>query len=314
MSIKIYKKTFQFSSTDGENEIYARCWRPEQKADIRGIVQIVHGGGEHSGRYEKFANYLCMHGFAAYACDILGHGKTVPVGGTFGYFAENDGWKIVIADLQNFTKFIKNDCPGLPVFLYSFGIGSLFARRLASLTSRDYAGIILSGTYSIPSAGKLNLRIAQKAVKKHGEKGTSDYLDNLYSTPYHAHFKHSKTDYDWLTSDEERLDNFINDPLCAFRFTSSMYVDFYMLLLKVSSKSWFKRLPVTMPILMQSGTEDPVGRFGRGVKDIYSEFRKTNHNSVEFRLYKDARHHLMLEKCRDNVCADILNWLNSYVE
>jgi len=68
--------TFTFKSED-DLEIFVYRWLPDDPA-LRGVVQISHGMGEHAGRYERLARHLTGAGFAVYANDQRGHGRTVP--------------------------------------------------------------------------------------------------------------------------------------------------------------------------------------------------------------------------------------------
>ena len=84
----VKKEEFMFDSRDGQTKIHAVRWIPEGK--VSGILQIVHGMAEYIERYEDFAQYLGEKGILVTGEDHLGHGKSVPKGGTPGYFCEQD--------------------------------------------------------------------------------------------------------------------------------------------------------------------------------------------------------------------------------
>lgn len=305
-------KAFEFQSSDQKNLLYGYIWKPAY-GKIKGCVQIIHDLGEHSLRYHEFATYLCSQGYAVYAFDLLGHGRSAKSEEKLGYFARNDGHKIIIADLQGFTKLIKKESPGHPIYLFGDGFGSLCARRLMVLNPRDYAGIILAGTWGTVHAASLNLRIAKKAAKKHGVHGRSDYLDNLSFVPYNNQFKPVRTEFDWVSSDEAEVDAFLEDPLCAFRYSCSLYVDFYTLLTKVSNKLWYRRVPVNTQVLILSGMDDPIGNFGKGVRQFYNDLRNSNHPKVKCKTYYHARHKVLHDTCKEEVYSDVAEWLGSTV-
>ena len=94
------KEEFYYDSRDGQSRIHAVRYTPESE-EIVGVVQIIHGMAEHIGRYEEFAHFLTDRGFVVTGDDHLGHGKTVPEGGIFGYFCERDPATVVVLTLSS---------------------------------------------------------------------------------------------------------------------------------------------------------------------------------------------------------------------
>ena len=89
--------TFKFFTED-KIEIFTYKWLPDDNKKIRAVVQIVHGMAEHAARYSEFADFLTKNGFAVYADDHRGHGKTAGSQDCIGFFAEKDGWNLVVND------------------------------------------------------------------------------------------------------------------------------------------------------------------------------------------------------------------------
>jgi esterase/lipase len=69
-----------------------------------------------------------------------------------------------------------------------------------------------------------------------------------------------------------------------------------------------------MPILMLSGSKDPVGDYSKGVEEVYKKLKKSGHKNVTMKLYEGARHEILNETNRQEVYEDIINWLNEKVE
>ena len=90
------KEEFTFDSRDGVSKIYACSWIPEEQPLC--IFQIIHGMNDHVNRYEEFASFLAQRGILVVGADMLGHGRTVPEGGIYGYFCENDPATVVVRD------------------------------------------------------------------------------------------------------------------------------------------------------------------------------------------------------------------------
>src|ERR1700677_1623446 len=87
---------FQLETPDGVS-LFVYRWLPEQPT--KAVVQIAHGWAEHAGRYARVAEALCRAGYAVYADDHRGHGRTAKTPADLGYFAENDGWNQCVEDL-----------------------------------------------------------------------------------------------------------------------------------------------------------------------------------------------------------------------
>ncbi|MCK5566343.1 MAG: alpha/beta hydrolase, partial [Actinomycetia bacterium] len=103
-------ETFSFKTEDGVN-ISAYKWLPDNKSNIKGVVQISHGMAEHAVRYENFAGALTKAGYTVYANDHRGHGKTAGSLDNVGYFASNNGWDLVVSDMYELNKIISNNHP-----------------------------------------------------------------------------------------------------------------------------------------------------------------------------------------------------------
>ena len=67
------------------------------------------------------------------------------------------------------------------------------------------------------------------------------------------------------------------------------------------------------PVYFMAGDGDPVGNYGEAVKKVYERFLKTGCKDVKLKLYKDGRHEMLNELNKDEVYADVLEWLNSKI-
>ena len=68
-----------------------------------------------------------------------------------------------------------------------------------------------------------------------------------------------------------------------------------------------------MPILFVSGEDDPVGGFGKGVKKVYKQFQKLHITDLSLKLYPKGRHEILNETNREEVFADLGNWLEEHL-
>jgi len=131
---------FEYPSCDGVHTIHACRWLPEGEAC--GVVQIVHGVAEHIGRYEETARVLNRHGFIVVGGDHLGHGLTTNEADR-GFFAEKNGWKLVVRDIRKLRKLQGDAAPDLPYFLLGHSMGSFLARTYLIDYPRTLTGAIL---------------------------------------------------------------------------------------------------------------------------------------------------------------------------
>ncbi|MEE9281906.1 MAG: alpha/beta hydrolase, partial [Myxococcota bacterium] len=90
--------TFSFSASDSTDLLVYRWW-PDAAVPLRAVVQIAHGMGEHAERYEPVAERLTAEGYAVYAHDQRGHGRTARTYAGLGHFADSDGWSRIVRDL-----------------------------------------------------------------------------------------------------------------------------------------------------------------------------------------------------------------------
>ena len=164
--------TFTFKGSDGK-EIFSHKWLPENGAEVKAVVQIAHGMAEHSARYERFAEMLTANNFGVYANDHRGHGQTAGTIENLGYFADNNGWDLVVSDLSQLTTTIKHDHPDIPVFLFGHSMGSFLCRDYMFTYPNTVSGVILSATACDPGLlGYAGIIISKIASTLKGKKSS----------------------------------------------------------------------------------------------------------------------------------------------
>ena len=121
-------------------ELFYRAWHPEAAIETKAVIIIIHGGGEHSGRYLNPVNYLVPRGYAVYAYDLPGHGKSPGKRGHVNRFTE------FLDATDSFLQFVREHEQGKPVFLLGHSIGGLIAADYA-LEHPELSGLILSSPF-----------------------------------------------------------------------------------------------------------------------------------------------------------------------
>ena len=304
----IIRKEYSIPSKSGVADIYARCWIPSD--GVKAVFQIVHGMAEHGERYEEFASFLCQKGFAVLVDDHVGHGKSVNSDEDLGYFGESMGWDALVEDERALTENIKNEFPDIPVIFFGHSMGSFIAREYIRRYRNDerIKGAIFCGSSGKNPAAAIAIKLADAIANAKGSKYRSAFINKLAFGAYNAKIKNPKTDFDWLTTDTEIVDKYIADKYCGFLFTATGYRDLFTILHTVSGKDWYNGVPNDIPILVTSGEADPVGAYGKGIKEIYNGLIGSGKKDVTVKLYSGMRHEILNEVERTKVYEDISAW------
>jgi alpha-beta hydrolase superfamily lysophospholipase len=145
--------------------IFWQSWAPEERP-ARGVVVIVHGFGEHSGRYEHVAQRLVAEGYAAYALDHRGHGRSE------GPRAVIDRLADAVSDIDRLTVLAGDAHPGLPVFMLGHSMGGLLAVQYALEHQDRLTGLLLSGALAAldaaPAPSRLIARVLSAVAPRAG--------------------------------------------------------------------------------------------------------------------------------------------------
>ena len=296
-------------NTKDGNKLFVIKWSSDEKP--KAVIQIAHGMAEHIKRYGDFANSLVEAGFLVYGSDHRGHGKTAGSLDKVGYFADENGWDIVVDDMYTVTKFIKEQNQGLPVYYLGHSMGSLLLRDYISKYGSELKGAIISGTAGNPGfLGKIALLIARIEGFFQGKKNRSILLTNLTFGGFNKSYKPKRTDFDWLSRDNKEVDKYINDPFCGGVFTNGFYCDLFEGVMKISNIDNIKNTPDDLEMLFFSGAEDPAGNFSKGVQFVIDMYKELGIRDLSFKFYKDARHETLNEINKQDVYNDVISWLN----
>ena len=147
-------------------------------------------------------------------------------------------------------------------------------------------------------------------LKRRNASATNDTVTELAFGAYNKTFKPNRTDYDWLSADEENVDAYMADPLCGQDATVGLFYEMLTGIRFNQRRGNLDRMDKTMPELLISGEDDPVGGMGAGVRQTYTEFRRAGIADCTLKLYPGLRHELLNEKAhRDEVYQDIWSWM-----
>ena len=285
----------------------------------RAIVQLVHGVGEHALRYREVARALNAAGYSVYADDHRGHGQTgmLQHGGDQAQLGRLGvgGLRAAVAAVHAFTGVIRQAAmqrsevqsarsaqpaqPGqpmqsappaqaaqaaVPLVLLGHSWGSFMAQMILNEHPQDYQAVVLTGTaYRWPGyldSGDLN--------RKHKHLGT--------------------TGAEWLSRDPAVAAAFVADPLTTSVPLATLFGlrDAARILGRPA-----RRLPASLPVLVQVGGDDPVGGERSARKLVTAYTRRSGLRDVSLIVYSGARHEVFNETNRAEVLADLVAWLNA---
>lgn len=267
-------ETLTVTDVDGVT-IFVNRWTID---DPKAVVHIVHGLGEHGERYGRLATALNGVGYAVYADDHRGHGRTGIEMGALGPLGPR-GMVGTLDAVHAVSKYAQSEHPGLPFVLLGHSWGSLLAQKFALQWGSELDALVLSGTrLMVPPFREL--------------------------TSFNDAFKPAATPYDWLSRDAAEVAKYIADPWCGFS------PDFPQDEMGVLAGPPTEAVPPTLPILVMNGARDPVGGEASG-HALVEAYREVGVEDVTYLCYLDARHELFNEINRDDVTADLVEWLDS---
>ena len=305
-------KDFYFNSSTGKNKIHARMCVPD--AEPRAIVQIIHGIAEYIDRYDEFMSFLADNGIIAVGTDHLGHGKSIESEEQTGFFAYDNGWDYVVRDEEVLRLAMHENYPELPIIVFGHSMGSFMARTLLIRYPDAFNAAIISGTGN-QGAALVNggLIMGNLVTGLNGAHHYSKFLNNLAFGSYNKIYDNPKTEYDWLSRDEANVQKYIDDPLCGFIPSCSLFRDMMTGVKFITNKKNLTAMNKDMPVYFMSGDMDPVGECGKGVQKAYNNFLEAGMKDVSIKLYPGGRHEMLNEINKDEVYTDILAWLESKI-
>lgn len=292
-----------FPSHNQTSQVYYCHYTPDMP---KAVILLVHGMGSYATVYDGLARVLCENGYAVYAYDLVGHGRSVGDGEIFGSFSQEDGDVVLVKDMESMTGIIRKRFRQLPLFVYAHSLGSFIARAFAATHPDVFDGMVLSGTIEVTAFSYFKRRRLLKLVKKAGRSYSAE-VEKLMLGKLIAPFRDEPGT--WLTTSPESFVARRDDPYLSHRMTADAYGDIYRLIDYISSDEWLEKMPHGTPILFQSGERDPLGG-ARGIPSLAEEMLDDGFSKVTVKLYKGEKHELLSSLSHDTVVADLLSFMS----
>ena len=301
----------RYPSKDGLNNVYA-CFYTPKFCTAKGIVQLVHGMVDYVERYEELAEFLTGEGYIVAGNHHLGHGKTALSAEDLGYFGSESSVDVLLRDVHTLNRYLRDTFPTLPLVIFGHSMGSFIARLYIEKYPHSIKGAIIHGTSGPVKAVGMGKALATLLMKSNGARYRSPMLKKIAFAGYNSHYKNEGANA-WLTRDAEAIAGHDDDPFSNFTFTVSAYKDLFTMLKNCNRKEWFASYPKSLPTLVISGDEDPVGKYGKGPKFVYKHLLMEGGEKLTLKIYSDARHELFLETNRQEVFSYLASWLKENI-
>lgn len=290
-----------FQASDGV-KIHYRTW--QGAATPRLAVQIVHGAAEHGGRYDRFAQALVDSGYAVYATDHRGHGRTRVRSGQLGDAGPN-AWNQFVNDELMLSQIIRQHHPQAKLVLFGHSMGSFIAQDYITRSSQ-LDGLILSGTAYGPPAPP-DVLSALNAEANASPLGPSAFWAGRFND-FNKPFS-DKPGFEWLSRDPAEVAKYQQDPLAGFAFSNELVRDLFQGMAAMRDPAREARIPKALPVLVIQGALDPVGANLQATQALLDRYRALGMSHVQHHFYEGARHELLNETNREEVQRDVLTWI-----
>ncbi len=269
---------FKIESYDGL-KLHGQGWEPD--AETKAVVCLVHGLGEHSGRYGHVGEAFNRAGYALMACDLRGHGRSEgPRGHAQDYTALMD-------DISQLLEVAKERYPDRSLFLYGHSLGGNLVLHYALRHRPDLAGIIATApllrTASKPPAWKLAMLRAMCRLRP--SLSTSSELE-----------------VNALSRDKKVVQAYRNDPLAHGRVSARLAVD----MLRNGRWNLEHAAEFTLPLLLMHGDADRITS-----AQASREFATSVKDRCILKIWGGFYHELHNEPERNHVLDYMLDWLDS---
>lgn len=177
------------------------------------------------------------------------------------------------------------------------------------------AAAVICGTGWMPdgvvSAGRT---VCGLVCKRIGERNPSKALQGMVFGSYNKRVEHPRTAYDWLSRDARIVDAYIAHPHCGFTASSGLLRDMLGGISMIQRKENLRKMDKSLPVLFIAGGDDPVGNYGKGVRQAGEAFRKAGMRDVTVKLFPLARHEILNEINRSEVYRFVTDWTTERLE
>ncbi len=269
-------------------------WIYVPAAKPAGIIQLIHGFGEHSKRYLHMISKFVEAGFIVAADDHVGHGKTAIVNNdSWGDWGDK-GFHTMMEDEHTFTNLVKEMYPDLSYFLFGHSMGSFIVRDYIAKYGHDVDAVTICGTTGVWPNLQEAIDMLQKLVDEgKGNESDPSIGGTLMGWMFARCEEGVKLGNEWICDDPYVQADHAADPFDAFTkpTLNKSWLYFCQMMDAITGTEWANRVPTDLPIYNIAGDQDPVGQYGTGVYQAANWLIDTGHE-VTTELYTGFRHEI----------------------
>jgi alpha-beta hydrolase superfamily lysophospholipase len=262
---------------------------------------------EHKVRYQHFIDHLNSEGFHVAIYDHRGHGNRI-IDKKIGYFAKKSGWSCVVNDLIAVHQKTNSLFPDLPKILLGHSMGSWIS--LSAMQQETAFNMLLLSGSSYPNSFETVLQkiLLKIEILRLGAQGYSKFIHRVIFGGFNSKFEDAVSPNDWLSRDFEVVKKYTEDSLCGFVVSNQLWLDVVNGVESVFTPIQLRLIDKNIPILVFSGSEDPVGSMGKGTQKLHDCLVNIGCKSKLY-LVEGARHETLNETDKMNTYNYVLSFL-----
>jgi acylglycerol lipase len=263
-------------------KIYYQAWLPD--GEPKAALLIVHGLAEHSGRYTNVVKHLVPRGYAAYALDLIGHGRSDGARAYVRRFTD-------CADtVETYLRRVRGWQPEAPVFLLGHSLGAVIGAYYLLDYPPSLAGAVFSGTsVQMPDNITPAIVLIAKALSTLAPKIKVQAIESK-----------------WISRDPDVVQAYRDDPLV---YTGGIAARTGVELIKAQQRGMAEASRITLPVLMVHGGDDRLTPLA-GARAFYEAIGSTDKT---LKVYDGLYHEVYNEPEREQVLSDVEAWLEAHI-
>jgi alpha-beta hydrolase superfamily lysophospholipase len=294
---------FTFTKND-KTTIKGHQWTVE---NLKAKLIIITGMEEHLSRYDAFASFLNENNISVYGLDHYGQGVNAKEQDELGIWPRN-GFEVTVDTFNELVLLLKEKEE--PLYLFGHSLGSFVLQRYLQKYSGNIDKAILCGTNGPDSMVKIGAFLSKIIVTNKGYTTKSKLFDKMAFGGYAKSIKNAKTSFDWLSYNEKNVDKYIKDPYCGYMSTGGFYKEFLSGLAKLHRQDELSKIRKDISILLIAGSEDPVGKNGKGPLKMAHLYQDIGIKDVTLKRFDHMRHEILNENDKSKVYKVILDFIN----